>query len=247
MKKLQVLTIIISAFFILTGFKNCPQGDEVPYGAVYEDNGANTYIVGDSRIYFMRESMENASDFNWIAVCGSGYYHLENQFKSILDAEDLNGKTIIIESGLNDIIFAGGADSAYVWYYSFYTTTAQDYIKRGATVKMLKLLPILPCSDHNIEMNDTVAFYNDALAERIPSNIEVIDLSDISLGYVDELHFDGDTSVNLYHGLQKYKAKDKSVDKKALAEEKKRQKKEEFIKRAKMKVKSRIRKRKTQE
>lgn len=207
-RKLTTITLLISSFLILTGFNDCPNEGKEIEGAVYEDNNSNTYIVGDSRIYFMRKALadDEASDFNWIAVCGSGYYHMRNEFASILRAEDLKGKTIIFESGLNDIIFGGGTDNAYLYYTDYYSTTAQEFIERGADVKMLRLLPILPDSDHNIEMNESVAYYNDALLNNIPDNIGIIDLCDEPLGYVDELHFDDETSIRLYNLLLEYKA-----------------------------------------
>lgn len=200
--KIFIIAIFIFMFFVLTGFRNVKNYVDEENGIVYEDNDSDIYIVGDSRVYQMRKSLDNASDFNWIGISGSGYYSLINDIVPCLNKERLKGKTIIVESGLNDILFGGGIQRAYIYYYDFYNNTAQRWIKRGASVKMLRVLPIAPWSESNINKNRFIQNYNDILQVHIPANIGVIDLNQTSLGYRDELHFDDETSVELFKGLK---------------------------------------------
>jgi len=189
----------------LTGFKNVKNINSSEKGIVYEDNHADTYIVGDSRVYYMRNSLKDASDFNWLGICGSGYSQLTNEFSYILKGENLKGKTILVESGLNDILFYGGPQSAYSSYYKFYNSLAQKWIKRGATVKMIKILPIRPDGGDNDEKSAIILQYNDILQANLPKNIGVVDINTVPLGFVDDLHFDDATSVKLYDVLKQYK------------------------------------------
>lgn len=196
-KKLVCVLIFLFAFFSLTGFKQLDNINSMELGIVYEDNGADTYILGDSRVVYMRNSVQEAKDFNWIGVCGSGIERLTTDMKAVISNEDLKGKTIIVESGLNDILFNGGAPKTYLYYYQFYNTIAQDWIKRGAKVKMIKILPVM--SDN--ENNRIIKCYNDVLQANIPNNIDVVDLNQVTLSYIDELHFDNATSMKLYYLL----------------------------------------------
>lgn len=202
MKKFVFIVINVFVFLTLTGFRGMKNYIDYDLGIVYEDNDSDTYIIGDSRIFHMRNSLEEASDFNWIGISGSGYYHLINEMVPTLNRERLRGKTIIVESGLNDILFGGGIQNAYIYYYDFYNNTAQKWIKRGAKVKMVRVLPIAPWSESNIEKNRFIQNYNDILQVNIPANIEVIDLNQTTLEYFDELHFKSETSRALYKLLK---------------------------------------------
>ncbi len=134
---------------------------------------------------------------NWLAECGSGYAVLVNQVAPLMDQENLFGKTILIEYGINDIIMNGGASAPIAQYAYFYNTKAQEWAAKGARVKVLLVMP--SC---NAELNSEIYRFNAAMMTRLPQNIQVVNVNGtVPFGYVDNVHFNDATSTALYYQL----------------------------------------------
>ena len=69
--------------------------------------------VGDSRISQMYQAIgeEERAKSSWIASPGSGYPWFLSTAVPMIDAMDINGKTIVIQLGVNDILYRGSRNN----------------------------------------------------------------------------------------------------------------------------------------
>lgn len=207
-RKLYILPILILAWMSLCGFQNVNNKAEVRW-----DNGKKIYIVGDSRTYNARFDTRDRR-VNWLAKAGSSYYYFENTFVPLLDQEELAGKTIVIMYGINDIMQEDAPHAIYNWTL-FFRDKAQEWIKRGATVKVCtvpgvdyKLCNSLAgeIDEANVDLlNQNVATFNENLERYLPENIECIHVPHYEEDpYSDGIHYTKQESIKIYRALIDY-------------------------------------------
>lgn len=195
--RMSCVLVLVPAFLLCSGFRGVEDKNvlDTEHKFVVEDNGSDITLIGDSRIYQMRLATEDRS-VNWIAASGSGYDWFAKSISPIMDKEDLRNKTIIIEYGINDVWFYGGVDTATSKWIPFYYRKAQQWVKRGATVEAVLLMPTVygPA-------NRKITYFNEELVASVPSNIRLINVNDIRFQYVDDLHFTDETGRELFEAI----------------------------------------------
>lgn len=195
------------AWLCLSGF-GFPQYDN--YMNVSIDNGSNVILVGDSRtVNGAHDTLDKR--VNWLACAGTKYDVFEQVYMPMLDSADLNGKTIVIMYGINDLM-KDGVDAALLHWSNFYNRQAQSWIRRGATVKTTSV----PGIDYGIcffypdliteqavdEFNEKVDRYNSELRASLPGNVEFIPIHTFTENpYVDGLHYSKTDSQMIYTSL----------------------------------------------
>ncbi len=176
---------------------------------VVEDNGADIFLVGDSRtVYACVDTKDKRA--NWLAACGTSYEYFTSHYIPILDAADLNGKKIVILYGVNDIGYYGKETACANWI-GFYKTRAQEWIKRGAEVYACSVLGFnyravsngtgLSHSDL-LRMNTNVDEYNSLVESLLPSNIGYIRIGfSTEEPLRDGVHYSVEEDFRIYGGI----------------------------------------------
>ena len=176
---------------------------------VIEDNGADIYLVGDSRtVYACVDTGDKRA--NWLAACGTGYSHFAERYLPILDGADLNGKKIVILFGVNDIGYYGKEAACANWI-DFYNGKAQEWIRRGASVYACSVLGFNYRAEYNgsgcsyqdiIRMNQNVDEYNSLMESLLPSNIGYIRLGFSTPEPLrDGVHYSVEEDLRIYGGI----------------------------------------------
>ena len=152
----------------------------------YIDNTTRSQIirVGDSRIAQMYDSVseKDRNKSSWICKGGADYNWLMSCAVPQLDAlPDLSGKVILIQLGINDIVYTG-TKPAIQNYTLFYNTKAKEWISRGAVVIYDQIWPVdtaviinnipknLLAGDFKEEDNFLTVF-NSSMSQYIPAEI----------------------------------------------------------------------------
>ena len=194
LRRLWITAFMMCIFLTCCGFAHLPNEINTASLYVVEDNKAPVYFIGDSRLYMMRLATGPAG-VNWLAECGSGFEVLMNKVVPEIDGENLYGKTIIIEYGINDIILLMGTYGAIASYTQFFNTKAQEWIAKGAVVKFVQVMPTGTDST-----NAEIDRFNAAVTAAIPPNIHVVNLKNaLEYGFLDNVHYNDSTSVLLYN------------------------------------------------
>lgn len=112
----------------------------------YIDNTSKSQIIriGDSRIAQMYESVseKERKKSSWICKGGADFSWLMACAVPQIDAlPDLKGKVILIQLGINDIVYSGTQCSIQN-YSDFYNTKAKEWTGRGAVVIYDQVWPI---------------------------------------------------------------------------------------------------------
>ena len=179
---------------------------------IIEDNGADIFLVGDSRtVYAYMDTCDERA--NWLAACGSSYPYFVERYLPLLDRTNLRGKKIVILYGINDVSYYG-KEAAMAGWLEFYNGKAQDWIRRGAAVYACSVLGFdysslrdkSVCSYADIiNMNRAVEDYNTMMEAALPSNIGYIKLhytTDKPLR--DGVHYSYAEDRNIYEGIINY-------------------------------------------
>ena len=194
--------------------------DTRPYSMplpTYIDNTNTSQMirVGDSRISQMYQAIgeEERAKSSWIASPGSGYPWFLSTAVPMIDAMDINGKTIVIQLGVNDILYRG-SDYSRNQYSLFYNTKAMEWVNRGAKVYFDEVWPIRKdqASSQVIlgtpEDSDFTA-YNDYIRKSLPDGIACISYNEakaagqvVPIETVDGVHF----TQMVYQCIYQYEA-----------------------------------------
>lgn len=158
---------------------------------------SNLILIGDSRTSQMYENVELRDHATWLAEAGKGYEWFSQIVVPLIDSLDLNGKTIEIELGINDLaIYGFQAEEPYI---TFYNTKALEWEKKGARVCMISVKPI---TYHAKMTEGNVEEFNEKVQEKLPQEIEYVDMNSYlrSVGFhtVDGIHYDKDTYNTIY-------------------------------------------------
>lgn len=176
---------------------------------VIEDNGADIYLVGDSRtVYAWADTRDQRA--NWMAACGTSYSHFADHYLPLLDGTDLNDRKIVILFGVNDIGYYGKEAACANWI-GFYNTKAQEWIKRGASVYACSVLGFNYRAEYNgsgcsysdiVRMNCNVDEYNALMESLLPSNIGYIRLGFSTAEPLrDGVHYSAEEDRRIYGGI----------------------------------------------
>ena len=176
---------------------------------VIEDNGANIYLVGDSRTVYAWVDLKDQRA-NWLAACGTSYSHFAQNYIPILDGADLSGRKIVILFGVNDIGYYG-KETAIANWIGFYKTKAQEWIKRGASVYACSVLGFNYRAEYNgsgcsrsdiVRMNQNVDEYNALMESLLPSNINYLRLGfSTEEPLRDGVHYSFEEDRRIYGGI----------------------------------------------
>ena len=179
---------------------------------IIEDNGADIFLVGDSRtVYGYMDTLDERA--NWLAACGTSYPYFIEHYISIIDKADLKGKKIVILYGVNDISYYGKENACLNWI-NFYNSKAQEWIRKGASVYACSVLGFnyrslankSICTYTDIStMNKAVDSYNALIESMLPANIGYIKLhytTDEPLR--DGVHYSVKEDAYIYEGIINY-------------------------------------------
>lgn len=178
-EKLFTTILLLMTFLFLTGFKSKNDSQNC---IINIDNRQNIFLAGDSRTaagYLYTTD----SRVNWLCAAGTKYDYFSTSVVNILDSENLNGKTIVILYGLNDLLTCGEQLSEYNYLY-FFNNKAQEWINKGATVKFCSVPPInytfCDVTGSSFEyvdsVNASISGFNSFMEANLPKNIEFIHL-----------------------------------------------------------------------
>lgn len=182
-------------------------GPRYTVGAVNADNNANLFILGDSRTVMGALDTGYDARANWFAASGTTLDYMLVHFAPILDAKDLNGKTIVIMYGVNDVMFTG-PDCAKMNYRMFLMTKAQEWIQKGAKVYMASVPGVTSQLDFaapgmsSAKINMDVSSFNDFTRATLPTGVNYLPVSLIHpMAYDDGLHYTAEESMLLYENI----------------------------------------------
>ncbi len=179
---------------------------------VIQDNGADIYLVGDSRTVYAYTDLPDTRA-NWLAACGTSYPYFIEHYVPILDRADLRGKKIVILYGVNDISCFGKEIACQNWI-DFYNNKAQEWIDKGAKVYACSVMGFnyrsIPDESTSgfsdiIVMNRNVDDYNAMVESMLPVNIGYIRLkfsTDEPLR--DGVHYSTEEDIRIYGGIIDY-------------------------------------------
>lgn len=195
-------------FFILSGFKTVDDGSQIQI-----NNKSKIYLIGDSRTYC--GYLQTADDrVNWLACPGSKYDFFKSEYVPLINTQNLKGRTIVILYGVNDLMTDGLEKSEKNWIH-FFNHKAQNWIKRGARVKMCSVMGL----DYGVTekfdgvvykesidaFNNNVNEFNQYMIDNLPSNIEFITLHhSTEQPYEDGIHYTFSNGYYMYEGLIDY-------------------------------------------
>ncbi len=207
LRRMACLSLAVVLWVCASGF-DFPEYDN--YMNVSINNGSNIILVGDSRtVNGSHDTGDTRVD--WLACAGTKYDVFEQVYMPMLDASDLNGKTIVILYGINDLM-QDGVDSALLHWSNFYNRQAQGWIRRGATIKTATVpgidygicffYPSLITEEAVDEFNEKVDRYNSELRAALPDNVELIPVHTFTENpYVDGLHYSKQDSILIYTSI----------------------------------------------
>lgn len=182
-------------------------GPRYTVDAVSADNNANLYILGDSRTVMGALDTGYDARANWYAASGTTLDYMLVHFAPILDAKDLNGKTIVIMYGVNDVMFTG-PDYAKMNYRMFLMTKAQEWIQKGAKVYMASVPGVSSQLDFaapgmsSAKINMDVCSFNDFIRATLPTGVNYLPVSLVHpMAYDDGLHYTAEESMLLYENI----------------------------------------------
>lgn len=159
---------------------------------------SNLILIGDSRTAQMYDAVTTKEAASWIAECGKGYHWFSEIAVPIVDCMDLQGKTIEIELGANDLAAYGPeiVDN----YIKFYQTKALEWVKKGAKVRVISLKPI---AYHTKFSEGSIEEFNRRISESLPKELEYIDmntfLKENGFQTIDGVHYDDTTYQKIYY------------------------------------------------
>jgi len=186
----------------------------------YVDNTKTSNIIriGDSRVAQMYEAIseEERAKSSWIASASSGYPWLMSTVVPMIDSMNIEGKIIVIQLGVNDIMYSG-SEYTKANYSAFYNTKAIEWMNRGAKVYYNEIWPIRKDQAVNTiiastqEDSDFIA-YNDFIEKSLPAGISYMSYNEAkSIGKVipietlDGVHFTKDVYQSIYQNeMQNY-------------------------------------------
>ena len=122
-----------------------PIGGKAPARYVDHTDQTNIIRIGDSRIDQMYNSISETerAKSSWISEPGAGFPWLMGSVVPTIDSlPSLENKVIIIQLGVNDIIFRG-EKYARENYSNFNNTKAVEWMNRGAIVVYNEVWPIV--------------------------------------------------------------------------------------------------------
>ena len=180
------------------------------------DNESNVIRIGDSRVDFMYQNVseEEKNKSSWIVEGGAGYDWLQRTVVPTIDSMNIKDKTIIIQLGVNDIIFHD-LNYAKENYSNFYKTKAIEWNNRGANVYFDYVWPIYRKATNNIKINsiscdDFFSEYNNYIVSILPKEInimnfnqEIINQKQKMITTIDGIHFIPEDYIRIYN-FQKY-------------------------------------------
>ena len=227
MKKKLLLGMMGIAWIFMCGFEQLPTvtpvapaptptaaqvlttlyGPRYSVGAVNVNNNANLYILGDSRT--VMGALDTGYDVraNWYAASGTTLSYMIEKFVPIIDSDNLNGKTIVIMYGVNDVMFMG-PDYAKLNYRMFLLGKAQEWIQKGAKVYMASVPGVSSQLDFAAPgmssslINMNVCVFNDFVRANLPTGVGYLPVNLIHpLAYDDGLHYTAEESMLLYENI----------------------------------------------
>ena len=168
------------------------------------NSGSLKIYVGDSRTYIMRYYL-GADGATWLGYPGTGITTLQGAASKVIDGLPLEGRKIVILYGINDVSALGG-QAAFDAYNNFFSTKAQEWIKRGATVYFANIIGVN--NDFTISapfatqatidnINAQTAVFNSCLGS-LPANIHRITLKVSGNPFSDGIHYNAATCSSIY-------------------------------------------------
>lgn len=201
MKKKFLFALLMSIFLLSTGFYYHPDSysREDEQMTVLIDNEADVILVGDSRVYYL---LEHKPDIQSSVCCrgGSKIEWLEGTaLPSLKTDADIENKTIIIMSGVNNMMEENPKDIAKNMKRIY-----DEFTDLGADVVLCNVGPTGKDIDSNF--NKKIIQYNKELKKRVPS---VVDLHGflVQNGFEyrapeDIWHYDAETDEKIVNLLE---------------------------------------------
>lgn len=204
MKKVSIALVVLIIGLLCSGYERNAAG--IP--EAYVVNGSNIIIIGDSRMVLTHDVVGDAG-CDWMATAGSDYNKLV-EYSKIIDKMDLKGKKIVISYGINDINIGNPSLAGFYKYQKFMNTTAQDWIKRGASVYFTDIPQITPAIRESAQCRDTAVdlineyvsqFNNLAATNGFPADIGHITLKISDSHFYDGIHYDEPSCIYVFNQI----------------------------------------------
>lgn len=201
MKRKFLIFLLIVAFLLSTGFYYNPDSYswEESQKTLLIDNEADVIIIGDSRVYLL---MVHNPDIRSSTCCRPGSkieWLEETALPSLKTDKDIADKTIVIMSGVNNMLEEEPKDIA-----KHMKRIYDEFTDLGADVVLCNVGPT--GKDIDSDFNKKIIQYNKELEKRVPS---VVDLHGflVENGYEHRIpddiwHYDAETDRKILNLLE---------------------------------------------
>ena len=168
MKKKLLILSLMSIFLLSTGFRynSTDYSWEESQKTLIKDNNTDVILVGDSRVYFL---LEHNPDIQSSVCCRPGSkveWLEETALPSLNTDENIADKTIVIISGVNNMMEEDPKDIA-----EHMNEIYNEFTDLGANVVLCNIGPT--GKDIDSDFNRKIIQYNTEIKHRIPSVVDL--------------------------------------------------------------------------
>lgn len=168
MKKKFLFILLMSIFLLSTGFRynSTDYSWEESQKTLIKDNNTDVILVGDSRVYFL---LEHNPDIKSSVCCRPGSkieWLEETALPSLKTDENIADKTIVIISGVNNMMEEKPESIA-----KHMSKIYNEFTDLGANVVLCNVGPTGKDIDSNF--NKKIIRYNNEIKKRIPSVVDL--------------------------------------------------------------------------